>query len=129
MKLRSYLVGATLSSVMLMAGSAIAQIPAPAKAAADGATPPAAATQTPAKAAMPCGYDLMTEQERTDFRDKMRSFKTDDERQQFRMAHHAQMMQRANERGITLPAEPMKGCGPGMKHGKMSDAGKPQQQN
>ena len=128
MKLRNYLVGATFSSALLMAGGALAQMPAPAKAAADGGTAPAA-TQAPGKAAMPCGYDLMTEQERTDFRDKMRSFKTDEERQQFRMAHHAQMTQRAKERGITLPAEPMKGCGPGMKHGKMPGAGKPQQQN
>lgn len=52
------------------------------------------------------GSQLMTEQERTEFRDKMRAAKTSAERQQIRKEHHEQMKVRAKEQGVTLPDEP-----------------------
>jgi hypothetical protein len=61
------------------------------------------------------GHQLMTQQERMDYREKMRSMKTEEERAAFRMEHHKQMQERAKEQGVTLPDEPMprgKGMGP-----------------
>lgn len=65
------------------------------------------------------GSQLMTQQERIDFRAKMRAAKTDAERDQLRREHHDQMKARAAAKGITLPDEPPargagKGMGPGM---------------
>lgn len=48
------------------------------------------------------GYQLMTERERTDFRERLRAAGTEQEREQIRSAHHAQMQVRAKERGVTL---------------------------
>ena len=58
----------------------------------------------------------MTRQERIEFRAKMRSAKTAEERERIRAEHHEQMMVRAKERGVTLPDEPPArggGMGPG----------------
>ena len=64
------------------------------------------------------GYDLMTAEERTEHRNKMRSLKTWEEREQFRKEHHEQMQARAKERGITLPEPaPARRQGRGMRHG------------
>jgi hypothetical protein len=52
------------------------------------------------------GYDLMTVQERTQYRNKMRSLNTEQERTAFREEHHQQMMVRAKERGVTIPETP-----------------------
>lgn len=57
------------------------------------------------------GSQLMTEQERNDYRTKMRSAKTDEEREQIRKAHHVEMQARAKARGVTLPDEPPAGGG------------------
>lgn len=46
---------------------------------------------------------LMTPEERTAFRDKMRNAKTPEERQQLALANRAEMQKRATEKGITLP--------------------------
>ena len=46
---------------------------------------------------------LMTPEERQAFREKMRSAKTPDERQQIAQANRAEMQKRAQEKGITLP--------------------------
>lgn len=46
---------------------------------------------------------LMSQEERTAFRDKMRSAKTHEERQQIALANRAEMEKRAAEKGITLP--------------------------
>jgi hypothetical protein len=59
------------------------------------------------------GYQLMTPQERNEYRNRMRAATTQQERERIRAEHHAQMQGRAQERGITLPAEPPMGR-PGM---------------
>jgi hypothetical protein len=52
------------------------------------------------------GSQLMTRQERNDFRARMRAAKTAQEREQIRNEHHERMKIRAKERGVTLPDEP-----------------------
>lgn len=52
------------------------------------------------------GWQLMNEQERSEFQAKMRSMKTQQEREAFRLEHHKQMEARAKERGLTLPEVP-----------------------
>lgn len=49
------------------------------------------------------GQPLMTQEERTAMREKMRAAATPEERQQIAAANHAEMQKRAKERGITLP--------------------------
>ena len=64
------------------------------------------------------GYQLMTSQERDEYRARMRAAKTFEEREQIRREHHEQMAARAKERGLTLPSEPpARGMGPGMAPG------------
>jgi len=64
------------------------------------------------------GSQLMTQQERADYRAKMRAAKTVEEREQIRKEHHASMAERAKARGVTLPAEPpAKGGGTGLRGG------------
>jgi Flp pilus assembly protein TadB len=53
------------------------------------------------------GWQLMTEQERNENRQRMRAAKTDQEREQIRAEHHAAMQVRAKEQGVTLPDEPL----------------------
>lgn len=52
------------------------------------------------------GSQLMTREERLEYRNKMRNLKTVEEREQFRLDHHKQMQERAKERGVTLPDQP-----------------------
>lgn len=61
------------------------------------------------------GSQMMTQQERNEYHDKMRAAKTADERDKIRREHHALMKERAKERGVTLPDEPPMrgGMGPG----------------
>ena len=62
------------------------------------------------------GSQLMTEQERIEHRNRMRSFKTQQERDAYQLEQHKRMQERAKERGVTLPEEPMMspgGMGPG----------------
>ncbi len=61
------------------------------------------------------GSQMMTEQERMEYRNQMMNAKSDQEREQIRMEHHTQMQARAKERGVTLPENPPmgKGMGPG----------------
>ena len=64
------------------------------------------------------GSQLMTQQERSEYRARMRAAKTAAEREQIRAEHHARMTERAQGRGVTLPNEPPgrgrgKGRGPG----------------
>ncbi len=49
------------------------------------------------------GQQLMTPEERTAMRDKMRNAKSTEERQQIAQANHSEMQKRATEKGITLP--------------------------
>ena len=60
------------------------------------------------------GSQLMTAQERTDYRNKMRAAKTQEERDKLRQEHHDAMQARAKAQGKSLPAEPPpRGSGPG----------------
>lgn len=52
------------------------------------------------------GSQLMTDAERSEYRAKMRSLKTKEERDALRAEHHKLMQERAKERGVTLPDIP-----------------------
>ena len=67
------------------------------------------------------GYDLMTEQERTEHQQPMRSMTTEQERAAYRARHHEEMQRRAREQGVAIPdqvPEQRKGRGPGSEKGK-----------
>ncbi|MCW8955929.1 MAG: hypothetical protein OQL09_03530 [Gammaproteobacteria bacterium] len=49
------------------------------------------------------GWQLMTPEERIQHRNKMRSMKTQQEREQYLMEHHKRMQERAEEQGVSLP--------------------------
>ena len=57
------------------------------------------------------GSQLMTRQERVEYRAKLRAAKTAEERERIRNEHHEQMKERAKARGVTLPDEPPAGGG------------------
>jgi hypothetical protein len=62
------------------------------------------------------GSELMTEKERSEYRERMRSAKTQQEREKIRSEHHDRMLARAKERGVKIPDEPPArggGTGPG----------------
>lgn len=64
------------------------------------------------------GSQLMTQQERNEYRARMRAAKTAEEREQIRKEHHERMKVRAKEKGVTLPDEPpARGMGGGMGPG------------
>jgi len=72
----------------------------------------------PAKEAEPIyGSQLMTQQERNEYRSSMRAAKTPQEREALRAEHHKAMQARAKERGVTLPDQPRTPAGPGMGPG------------
>ncbi|MDH5612599.1 MAG: hypothetical protein OEY66_09115 [Gammaproteobacteria bacterium] len=64
------------------------------------------------------GSQLMTQQERLEFRARMRAATSAEEREQIRNEHHERMKVRAKERGVTLPDEP-----PAMREHKMGPGG------
>jgi hypothetical protein len=62
------------------------------------------------------GWELMTREEREEHRNRMRSFKTEKEREQYRLEHHERMQERARAQGRVLPDMPPeggRGMGPG----------------
>ena len=65
------------------------------------------------------GWSMMSQHERNEHRDKMRSMKSRDECMAYQHEHHEQMMARAKERGMKPPAQPRRdacmGMGMGMK--------------
>ena len=65
------------------------------------------------------GSQMMTREERDEYRRQMRAAKTPEERAQLRKDHHDRMVERAKERGITLPDQPPanRPRGPGMGGG------------
>lgn len=65
------------------------------------------------------GWQLMTERERLEYRERMRSARSAEERQRIQAEHHARMQERAREQGMTLPEEPR--AGQGMGRGMMDD--------
>ncbi|MDD3761991.1 MAG: hypothetical protein PHP86_01685 [Nevskiales bacterium] len=93
---------------------------------AQGNPPPAPDTQAQEQI---YGWQLMTQQERDAYRASMRNARTVEARQQIQAAHHAQMQQRAAERGVTLPDQPlrqpgaMRGSGQGQGQGRGAGQG------
>lgn len=69
------------------------------------------------------GSQLMTQEERDQFREKMRAAKTAEERELIRKEHHEQMKARAKERGVTLPDEPPARDGSMHRGGGMGPSG------
>lgn len=70
------------------------------------------------------GSELMTEKERNEYRERMRSAKTEQEREKIRTEHHNRMLARAKERGVKIPDElPVKGGGMGPGRGMGPGAG------
>jgi hypothetical protein len=70
------------------------------------------------------GSELMTEKERNEYRERMRSAKTEQEREKIRTEHHNRMLTRAKERGVKIPDEPpVKGGGMGPGRGMGPGAG------
>lgn len=63
------------------------------------------------------GYQLMSPEERTAHRDKMRATKTYDECKALQESHHKAMEVRAKEQGKTLPAPGNNGCDRMKAHG------------
>jgi hypothetical protein len=89
---------------------AAAFVPAPAVIAQDKAQ-----TQAQTQTRDIYGYQMMTPQERDEYRAKMRVAQTQEERERIRTEHHALMKERAKERGITMPDQPpAHGMGGGM---------------
>jgi len=73
------------------------------------------------------GSQLMTPQERSEHRAKMRSLKTKEEREAFRTEHHKIMQERAKKMGKTIPdLPPMQGCGAGHVGPGCGGAGRPE---
>ncbi len=61
------------------------------------------------------GQALMSPEERSAFRDKMRNARTPEERQQLAQANRTEMEKRAAEKGITLPEHRGQGTGPAVR--------------
>lgn len=61
------------------------------------------------------GYRMMSDQERNDYRERMRNARSAEDRQAIRDEHRKVMESRAKERGVTLPEPrgPGGGMGPG----------------
>ncbi|MBD3611088.1 MAG: hypothetical protein HUJ13_01465 [Hydrogenovibrio crunogenus] len=83
------------------------------------------------------GSQLMTQQERSEHRAKMRAAKTEAERNQIRQENHERMQQRARERGVQMPDMPPQnrghmnqgqGMGQGQGQGMGMGSGKKQNQ-
>ncbi|UVO19622.1 hypothetical protein [Stutzerimonas stutzeri] len=71
------------------------------------------------------GSQIMTQQERLEYRNRMREAATQEEREQVLVQHHEQMRERAKERGVTLPEDPpARGMGGGMGSGAGGGMGK-----
>lgn len=110
---RPLMVSALATALSLPTGFALAADPEPAPAKA----------QTP-KSEPIYGSQLMTQQERAEYRAKMSAAETVEEQEQIRKEHHEQMQERAQARGVTLPDEPpARGGGMGPGGGGMGPGG------
>ena len=65
----------------------------------------------------------MSQEELAQHRQKMRSFKTEKEREAYRQKHHKAMQKRANEKGLVLPDQPRQNAGGGMGGGPQGSGG------
>jgi hypothetical protein len=66
------------------------------------------------------GSQMMTAQERNEYRDRMQAAKTNEEREQIRVEHHERMKERAKAQGLSMPDSPPQrggGMGSGMGSG------------
>ena len=61
------------------------------------------------------GWTLMSQQERNEHRDRMRSMKSYEECHAYQAQHHEQMAARAKERGGAAPAQPRRDACAGLK--------------
>lgn len=94
------------SSIAMAGGIAFAQQAAAPKG-------PAAAGPGPGRM---FGWSLMSPQERTEHWQKMQSFERYDECSAYVADHHKLMQARAKEKGVTLPAAPMRDMCAHLKH-------------
>lgn len=69
------------------------------------------------------GSQLMTQQERLEYREQLRNAKTVQEREQIRKEHHEKMKARAKARGVKIPDEPPMGGGTMMGPGNGMGSG------
>lgn len=92
-----------LTGALMISGSVLAQ---PGPGGGPGRGPGAGWRMNPGNTP---GMALMTPEERNAHRDKMRSLQSYDECVAYVAEHHAQMVTRAQEKGITLPA-PRSSC-------------------
>ena len=70
------------------------------------------------------GSQLMTAQERSQYRERLRNATSAKEREKIQLEHHREMQARAQKMGITLPdAPPMQGGGMGMGPGSGGGTG------
>ncbi|MDO8449340.1 MAG: hypothetical protein Q7T10_11110 [Rhodoferax sp.] len=70
------------------------------------------------------GSQFMTDGERNEYQARMRSMKTEQEREAYRLEHHKQMQERARAKGVSLPDEPpARGAGPGPRPAAGGGAG------
>lgn len=67
-----------------------------------------------------CGYRLMTERERSQYRERVQAAGTEHDRELIRSEHQAQMMARARERGVSLTCEQGNGAKAPVKAGALS---------
>ena len=63
------------------------------------------------------GWQLMSEQERNEYRKQMRTMATEEEREQLRIQHHKKMQERAKSMGKSLPDEPQQRMKKGSGYG------------
>lgn len=82
-----------------------------------GAPVPAAADSHMRASERVYGSEMMTRQERSEYHDRMRALKTEQEREAFRQEHHQKMQERAKAQGKSLPDMPPADRGPGMGPG------------
>jgi len=52
------------------------------------------------------GWQMMSEQERLEYRERMRTMHTEQERERYRLEHRSLMQERARQRGVGMPAAP-----------------------
>lgn len=74
------------------------------------------------------GSQLMTPEERAEYRARMRAATTAEEREKIRREHHGRMQERAKSMGVTLPDAPpergmQRGMGPGQGQGMGAPSG------
>jgi len=112
-RIEKMVLGASFAALVAASLPALAQSAPEGK----GSNPGSSAPSTRAQV-----ESLLTQQERDQFREKMRAAKTREERRDIEKQMHGTMEQRAKEKGITLPQSRR-----GMHEGRPAgDAGRPQ---